>query len=89
MSTVSAFLTVLAVVVVGLASSYWHIRRAMGEESRRNRIIREARERAEAARQLDPTMLARAAGPADPHWVDRNERLLRALRGEQQDGGAV
>ncbi|MEU6527840.1 hypothetical protein ABZ869_01445 [Streptomyces sp. NPDC046928] len=86
MSTLTACLIVAAVVLVGLASSYWHIRQAMGQESARDRIIREAHERAETARLLDPTTIARAAGPADP-WQAGLGRLHRAVREEQQSGG--
>lgn len=86
MSTLTAFLIVLAVVVIGLASSYCQVRRAMGEESTRDRIIRQAHERAEDAALLDPTTIARAAGPADPQWAAGVARIHRAVRDEQQKG---
>lgn len=84
MSTLSASLIVVAVVAVGLASSYWHVSRAMGEESSRDRIIREAHERADDAAVLDPTTIARAAGPADPHWAAGVARIHAAVRDGQR-----
>lgn len=45
MSTLSAVLTVAAVLAVSLPAAYWQIRRARAEESARDRIIRESLER--------------------------------------------
>ena len=45
MSTLSAVLTVAAVLAVSLPAAYWQIRRARAEESTRDRIIRESLER--------------------------------------------
>jgi hypothetical protein len=79
MSTTAAFLIVAAVIGPGLVTSYWAGRRAAGEESDRDRIIREAHERARLAALLDPVTLA-DTGPADPHWADRAEQLLRDVQ---------
>lgn len=79
MSTLEGFLIIYAVLAVGAPIAYVQIRRAARGESDRDRIVREAHERAAAAGQSDPTVLARAAGPGDPAWDARRERLWNAV----------
>lgn len=45
MSTFEAAFLVIAFVGAGLSAAYWQLRRAAAEESTRDRLIREARER--------------------------------------------
>lgn len=58
MAGASAAVTVAGVLAVSLTGTYSLVRRAAGVESQRDRIVREAHERAEAARLLDPITLA-------------------------------
>lgn len=79
MSATAAALTVAAVLAVSLLAGCWQIRRAGREEPTRERIVREAHERAELARDLDDMELvwSLAAGC---------ERLRDAIHNEQQKG---
>jgi cytochrome oxidase assembly protein ShyY1 len=52
-STTAAALTVLATLAVSLPAAYWQIQRAASVESTRDRLVREAHERAAAAAVLD------------------------------------
>lgn len=86
MSTPTAALIVLAVLAVGLPAAYWQIRRACDYESDRDRIVREAHERARAAAQLDDLELAYSLPAYDRAWDAGVERLWNAVRDEQQKG---
>lgn len=75
MSTIEAALTVVAVLVVSLAGAYRLIDRAQRRVSSRGRIVREAHQRAEQARVLDPVTLA----ATDPAWEAGRERMWDAI----------
>jgi hypothetical protein len=80
-STTAAALIVVGVLAFSLPAAYWQIRRAMGGESTRERLVREVHERARAATAMDPIAIAQA----DRAGFDR---LHAAVRGEQQNGDA-
>jgi hypothetical protein len=89
MSTTAAALTVAAVLGFSLPAAYWQIRRAMAEESARDRIIREAHQRARTAAALDPITLTQP-GPGDfletdPELAVRFAHLRQAIRDQQQE----
>lgn len=102
MSSLEAALIVAGVLGFSLPAAYWQIRRAAREESVRDRIVREAHERARAAARSDGHTLAAAARaerlPADIEdhltWflIDHPDvaagfaRLRQAVRDEQQKG---
>lgn len=71
MSTASAALTVAGFLTVSLTGAYVATRQAAGEESDRARIVREAHERAEMARVLDPITLAQADDHTTHHQGDQ------------------
>jgi hypothetical protein len=86
MSTLSAALTVVAVLAFSLPAAYWQIRRAMAEESTRDRIVREAHERAETARLLDGLELAWSLPAYTSPDLDAGcDRLRQAIRDQQQE----
>jgi hypothetical protein len=84
MSTTAAFAAVLAVVAFSLPAAWWQIRRAAAVESTRDRLIREAHQRARAAAVLDPVTLARAEA-ADRALAAGCHRLLTAVREHRKE----
>lgn len=86
MSGFEAGFLVLAFLGASLSAAYWQIQRAMREESTRDRLIREAHERAAAAREWDAIALAWDLPAYDGPDLDAGlERLRRAVRDEQQN----
>lgn len=83
MSTLAAALTVAALLGFSLAATVWQIRRAVRHESTRNRLIREAHERAAAARETDGLELLYSLPAYDPAWDAGRERLWNAVRDGQ------
>ncbi|WP_406444450.1 hypothetical protein OHB14_36470 [Streptomyces sp. NBC_01613] len=84
MSTLEALAIIAAILAFSLPAAYWQIRRACHVvESERDRIIRAAHERAEAARLLDPITLAQSERTYQA-YADGRARLLAAVREEQQ-----
>lgn len=98
MSTTAAAVTVLGILVVCLPGAHWVICRLRQAASSRDRLIREARERAG----LPPAAVDNQQGsnhawadecaliyslPAyDPAWDAGRERLWDAIRDEQNKG---
>jgi hypothetical protein len=77
-STTEAALTVLATLAFSLPAAYWQIRRAAGVESTRDRLVREAHERAEAAAVHDDAAIA--------EFCDRLRDAIRNEQRKDQDG---
>lgn len=87
MSTTAAALTVFAVLAVSLPAAYWQIRRALAEgESTRERLIREAHERADAAavEELDRVWELPAYDRELDAFCDRLRQAIRETR--EEDG---
>ena len=83
MSTTSAALTVAGILAVSLTGTYVELRRRAGIEPDRDRIVREAHERAEAARVLDEI----AMGRATPGDLDAGlQRLRQAVHDTTTEG---
>lgn len=103
MSTLEAASIVAAVLLVGVPSTFLLIRRAQRAESERDRIVRNAHERARQAAHQDGHTLAEAARadrlPPEvedhlihfildhPDVADGFARLARAIRDEQNQNG--
>ncbi|MEU9333189.1 hypothetical protein AB0D49_08485 [Streptomyces sp. NPDC048290] len=78
MSTVPAALISFAFVAVALwLAALWMSRREARRESTRDRLVREAHERADSAARTDEATLA-AASSADP-WQSGRDRLHHAV----------
>ncbi|MCX4703919.1 hypothetical protein [Streptomyces sp. NBC_01373] len=98
----AAVVTLLIILGIGVPALWWQIRQAARHESQRDRIIREAHERATEAARRDGHTLAAAASaerlPADiedhltwflidhPDVAEGFARLRQAVRDEQQKG---
>lgn len=80
MSSLAAFAVVVAVLAVSLPAAYWQIRRAQRGESTRDRIVREAHERAESAREAEDLERIYSLPVYDPAWEAGLERLWDAVR---------
>jgi hypothetical protein len=86
MSTAAAALTVFAFLLVALPVAHRLILRRAQRGSTRDRLIREAHERAHAAAVLDPVTLARA-DDADHALIAGCERLLTAVHEHREEQG--
>ncbi|WP_406417949.1 hypothetical protein [Streptomyces sp. NBC_01614] len=75
-----------ALWVLAAAALVWQIRRALRHESMQDQIVRETRERAEAAREVDDLELLYSMPAFDPAWDAGRERLWNAIRDEQTKG---
>lgn len=78
---------VAVVFVLSLPVACWQIRHAWRHELERDRIIREAHEQAEIAREVDRLEVLYSLPAFDPAWDAGCERLWDAIRDEQQKKG--
>lgn len=85
MSTVIAVLSVIAVLGFSAVGTWIVLWWGMSGPSERERIVREAHERARQAAETDQLELAYAAD-ADADWDEALERLWDAIRDEHTKG---
>jgi hypothetical protein len=85
MSTLAACLTVAAVIGFSLPAAYWQIRRAHSIESERDRIVREAHQRADLAAKIDGLEIAWRLPAYDPELDAGCDRLRQAIRDHREE----
>ncbi|MFE7972965.1 hypothetical protein [Streptomyces shenzhenensis] len=87
MSSHAIAIAILAFLAASLAGGIWQVRRAARTESTRDRIVREAHERAEAAREADALELLYSLPAYDRVWAAGRDRLWDAIHDDQQKEG--